>query len=105
MTITSNSLRRETPDASLWVEMSRYLVDSHNALKAKKPAGWLTYAKGSRVWVLVRSRTWESTDGNQNMSLDALGIHADPLRSTVVEEPDETVSDLANLDDFTGCGA
>ena len=102
LTITSQSLRRDNPDANLWVEVTRHLVEQHNALKVKRADGWKTYARGSRVWVIVRSRTWDATDGSVNMSLDGMGVHAMPLRSIVAEEPDEKVSDLGGLDDFSG---
>jgi len=102
LTMTSQSLRRDSPDASIWIEMSRHLVTEHNALKVKKQDGWHTYARGSRVWAVVRSRTWNATDGSVNLSLDALGIYAMPLRSIIAVEPDEDTSDLSNLDDFAG---
>jgi len=104
LTITSQSLRRDDPEANLWVEMSRYLVETHNALKVKKSDGWHTYARGSRVWIVVRSRTWDATDGSINLSLDGLGVYAMPLRSIIAEDPDDSVSDLSSLDDFSGGG-
>ena len=40
LTISSNSLRRNNPDASLWVEVTRYLVEKHQALKSSQ-SRWL----------------------------------------------------------------
>ena len=102
LTISSNSLRRDNPDASLWVEVTRYLVEKHQALKVLKADGWKPYARGSRVWIVVRSRTWNATDGSRNMSLDGMSVHAMPMRSIVAQEPDATTSDLSGLNDFSG---
>jgi hypothetical protein len=102
LTISSNSLRRDNPDASLWVELTRYLVDNHQALKVLKQDGWKPYARGSRVWIVVRSRTWDATDGSRNMSLDGLSTYAMPMRSIVAQEPDAQSSDLTGLNDFSG---
>ena len=104
LTISSNSLRRDNPDANLWVEITRHLVEKHHALKVLKSDGWRPYARGSRIWIVVRSRTWDATDGSRNMSLDGLSVYAMPLRSIVAQEPDDQISDLGGLDEFTPVG-
>ena len=98
LTLTSQSLRREDPNAQMWIDVSRTLVADHEAFKVKKADGWHEYAKGSRVWVVVRSRTWESTTGDINLNMDAKGVYAMPLRSIVAPKVDDNISDLGHLD-------
>ena len=98
LTLTSQSLRREDPNAQMWIDVSRTLVADHEAFKVKKADGWHDYAKGSRVWVVVRSRTWESTTGDINLNMDAKGVYAMPLRSIVAPKVSEETSDLGHLD-------
>lgn len=100
MTLTSNSLRREDPKANLWIDVSRYLIEKQNAFKVKKADGWHDYASGSRVWVVVRSRTWTGTDGSVNLNLDALGVYAMPLRSIVAKVAPEDANDISHTDNF-----
>tara|TARA_R100001440_G_scaffold35191_1_gene54152 strand:+ start:13383 stop:14690 length:1308 start_codon:yes stop_codon:yes gene_type:complete len=100
ITLTSNSLRREDAGASLWVDVSRYLVDEQHAFKVKKADGWRDYASGSRVWVIVRSRTWAGTDGSLNMNLDAKSLYAMPLRSIVAREAPADANDISHTDGF-----
>jgi hypothetical protein len=102
LTLTSNSLRRDNPDANVWVELNRYLVETHHAFKVRKGEGWKPYARGSRVWIVVSSRTWENNDGDMNLSLDGKSVYAMPLRSIVAQEPSEADNDLTGLDDFGG---
>ena len=98
MTLTSQSLRRDDPNAQMWIDVSRQLVSKHNAFKVKKADGWKPYTKGSRVWVVVRTRTWTSDNGDVNLNLDAKGVYAMPLRSIVAPDVSPASSDLSNLD-------
>lgn len=98
MTLTSQSLRRDDPNAQMWIDVSRHLVSKHQAFKVKKADGWKPYTKGSRVWVVVRTRTWTSDNGDVNLNLDAKGVYAMPLRSIVAPEVSAASSDLDNLD-------
>lgn len=100
ITLTSNSLRRDDPKASLWIDVSRYLVENQHAFKVKKADGWKDYASGSRIWVVVRSRTWEGTDGGLNLNLDGLGVYAMPLRSIIAQTPPEDANDISYTDGF-----
>lgn len=102
LTLTSQSLRREDPNAQMWIDVSRTLVSNHSAFKVKKADGWHDYAKGSRVWAVVRTRTWESTSGDINLNMDAKGVWAMPLRSIVAPKVDDSVSDLGHLDSPEG---
>jgi len=100
ITLTSNSLRREDANASLWIDVSRYLVEKQQAFKVKKSDGWRDYASGSRLWVVVRSRTWQSTDGAININLDAKSVYAMPLRSIVAKEAPADANDISHTDNF-----
>lgn len=100
ITMTSNSLRREDPKANLWIDLSRHLVEQHNALQVKKADGWKDYAGGSRLWVVVRSRTWTGTNGDVNLNLDGLSVYAMPLRSIVAQKAPESANDLSHTDRF-----
>jgi len=100
ITLTSNSIRREDANASLWIDVSRYLVEKQQAFKVKKSDGWRDYASGSRLWVVVRSRTWQSTDGAININLDAKSVYAMPLRSIVAKEAPADANDISHTDNF-----
>lgn len=100
LTLTSNSLRREDPKASLWVDVSRHLVEKHHAFHVKKADDWKDYASGSRLWAVVRSRTWQGTDGSVNLNLDALSVYAMPLRSIVAQPAPSTANDLSHTEGF-----
>jgi hypothetical protein len=100
ITLTSNSLRREDPKANLWIDVSRYLIEKQNALRVKKADEWKEYASGSRLWVVVRSRSWISTDGSSNLNLDALSVYAMPLRSIVAKESSDNANDISHTDNF-----
>ena len=98
MTIASQSLRRDDPNASMWVDVSRRLVNDHHAFKVKKADGWHDYTKGSRVWAIVRTRSWEATSGDLNINMDAKAVYAMPLRSIVAPKIDADVNSLSHLD-------
>ena len=100
ITLTSNSLRREDPKANLWVDVSRHLVENHHALRVKKADSWKDYAQGSRLWAVVRSRTWQSTDGSINLNLDALSVYAMPLRSIVAQTAPDAANSLEHTEGF-----
>lgn len=100
LTLTSNSLRREDANASLWIDVSRYLIEKQHAFQVKKANVWRDYASGSRVWVIVRSRTWQGTDGSVNINLDAKGLYAMPLRSIVAKEAPADANDLSHTEGF-----
>ncbi len=100
LTLTSNSLRNEDPDGAMWLDVSAHLKNAHNAFKVNKGDRWLDYAKGSRVWCVVKSRVWG--DNDDRLSLDALNVYALPLRSIAVEPVDESSSDLGHLNGFGG---
>ena len=100
ITLTSNSLRREDANASLWIDVSRYLVEKQHAFRVKKADGWKDYASGSRLWVIVRSRTWQATDGSININLDAKGVYAMPLRSIVAKVAPADANDVSHTDGF-----
>jgi len=98
LTLTSQSLRRDDPNASQWIDVSRLLVNKHKAFKVKKADGWNDYTKGSRVWCIVRTRSWESNTGDLNINMDAKSVYAMPLRSIVAPKVDDSVNDLSHLD-------
>lgn len=98
LTIASQSLRRDDPNASMWVDVSRRLVNDHHAFKVKKADGWHDYTKGSRVWAIVRTRSWEATSGDLNINMDAKAVYAMPLRSIVAPKIDADVNSLSHLD-------
>ena len=100
LTLTSNSLRREDPKANLWLDVSRYLVNKHHAFRVKKADEWRDYASGSRVWAVVRSRTWQGNDGSLNLNLDALSVYAMPLRSIAVQHAPSDANDISHTDNF-----
>jgi hypothetical protein len=100
ITLTSNSLRREDANANLWIDVSRYLVEKQHAFQVKKADGWKDYASGSRLWVIVRSRTWNGTDGSVNLNLDAKGVYAMPLRSIVAKVAPANANDISHTDAF-----
>lgn len=100
LTLTSNSLRREDPKASLWVDVPRVLVENHHALQVKKGDAWKDYASGSRVWVVVRSRSWQGTDGGINLNMDALSVYAMPLRSIVAQNAPDDANSLEHTEGF-----
>jgi len=100
ITLTSNSLRREDANASLWVDVSRHLVEKQHAFQVKKADGWRDYAGGSRLWVVVRSRTWQGTDGSVNLNMDAKSVYAMPLRSIVAKEAPDDANDISHTSNF-----
>lgn len=100
ITLTSNSLRREDANASLWVDVSRHLVEHQHAFQVKKADAWRDYASGSRLWVVVRSRTWQGTDGSVNMNMDAKSVYAMPLRSIVAKEASADSNDISHTSNF-----
>lgn len=100
ITLTSNSLRREDANASLWVDVSRHLVEKQHAFQVKKASGWRDYASGSRLWVIVRSRTWQGTDGSVNLNMDAKSVYAMPLRSIVAKEATDDANDISHTSNF-----
>jgi hypothetical protein len=100
ITLTSNSLRREDANASLWVDVSRHLVEKQHAFQVKKASGWRDYASGSRLWVIVRSRTWQGTDGSVNLNMDAKSVYAMPLRSIVAKEAPDDANDISHTSNF-----
>lgn len=105
MTLMSQSLRREDSNASLWLNVTRYLKDSHNAFNVNRNGVWKGYAKGSQIIAVVTSRTWESQEGNINLNLDAANIYAIPTRAINAPEPTAEANDLSGLDGFRGDGA
>jgi hypothetical protein len=100
ITLTSNSLRREDANASLWIDVSRHLVEKQHAFQVKKADSWRDYASGSRLWVVVRSRTWQGTDGSVNLNMDAKSVYAMPLRSIVAKESSANANDISHTKDF-----
>jgi hypothetical protein len=101
MTLFTQSLRRENANESRWIDISNHLKMKHHAFQVKKGNEWFDYTKGTRVFAIVRSRTWESTSGDINLSLDGLNIHAIPLYSIVASKPPPKTNDLSGLDGFS----
>jgi|TARA_R110002051_G_scaffold305617_1_gene375663 hypothetical protein len=103
MTLMSQSLRREDSNASMWLNVTRYLKDKHNAFNVFKNGRWNGYAKGSQVIAVVTSRTWENREtGDILLNLDANNVYAIPTRTRVAPEPTDEANDLGGLDGFRG---
>ena len=75
-------------------------MEKQHAFRVKKADGWKDYASGSRLWVIVRSRTWQATDGSININLDAKGVYAMPLRSIVAKVAPADANDVSHTDGF-----
>ena len=105
MTLMSQSLRREDSNASLWLNVTRYLKDQHNAFNVNRNGTWKGYAKGSQVIAVVTTRTWENQEGDVMLNLDANNIFAIPSRTLDASEPTAEANDLSGLAGFRGDGA
>lgn len=103
MTLMSQSLRREDSNASLWLNVTRYLKEKHNAFSVFKNGKWGGYAKGSQIIAVVTTRTWENREtGDILLNLDANNIFAIPTRTIDAPEPTAESNDLSGLDGFRG---
>lgn len=103
MALMSQSLRREDANASLWIQVTRYLKEKHNAFSVNRNGKWNAYAKGSQVIAIVTSRTWENREtGEVMLNLDANNIYAIPTRTRDASEPTAESNDLGGLDGFRG---
>ena len=103
LAIYSQSLRNENPDASVWISVSRTLIDKHHAFQVKKNGEWYDFVKPTQVFIVVRSRTWQNNDGDTNYDYDALNVVAPyPNRSSIAQTTTEDANDMGSLGNFRG---
>lgn len=100
LSISTQVLRRENPNARIGIGVSGSLVDNHNALSVLKGGEWLQFAKGSRIWVVGRTESYLNTDGDEVVKVQAHGIYAVPHKSIPARKPSEESNDLDNLSGF-----
>lgn len=103
--LSSNSMRRDDPNAALYLNVSKHLETTHNAFKVFKNGEWREYTTGTQVIVVGKSRTYENNSGEVALNIDAYNIYAIPSRSFLAESPTDESNDLGGLDGFRGDGA
>ena len=101
LAIYSQSLRNENPDASIWISVSRTLIEKHHAFQVKKDGEWHDFVKPTQVFVVVRSRTWQNQEGDINFDYDALNVVAPyPNRASIAQKTTDDANDMGGLDGF-----
>ena len=100
LSISNQLLRRENPNARVGVKVGGVLHDSHHAMEMKKNGEWVRFARGSRIWVVGRTNTYETTDGETRLSIEAVGIYAVPNKSIPYQQPTAESNDLGSLSGF-----
>jgi len=100
LSISTQVLRREDPNARIGIGVAGQVKEAHNALSVLKGGEWLPYAKGSRVWVVGRTESYTNQDGDEVVKVQAHGIYAVPHKSIPARKPSESSNDLGNLNGF-----
>ena len=100
LSLSTQVLRRENPNARIGVSVSGLLHDNFNGMNVKKNGVWLPYARGSRVWVVGQTDTYTNQDGVDVVKINAHGIYAIPAKSIPAQKPSEDSNNLGNLDGF-----
>ncbi len=104
LSISTQVLRRENPNARIGIGVSGTVKENHNALSVLKAGEWLPFAKGSRVWVVGRTESYTNQDGDEVVKVQAHGIYAVPHKSIPAKKPSASSNDLGNLDGFSAGG-
>jgi hypothetical protein len=100
--LSSNSMRRDDPNAALYLNVSKHLETAHHAFKVNKNGEWKNYTTGTQVIVVGKSRTYQKDNGDVALNIDAYNIYAIPSRSFLAETPTDESSDLGGLSGFRG---
>lgn len=100
LSISNQLLRREDPNARVGVKVQGLLHDNHHAMEMNRKGEWVRFARGSRIWVVGRTNTYETTDGETRLNIEACGIYAVPNKSIPYQKPSTESNDLGNLGGF-----
>ena len=100
LSISTQVLRRENPNARIGIKVGGLLKENHNGLSVLKGGEWVPFAKGSRIWVVGRTDSYMNQDGDEVVSIQAQGIYAIPHKSIPARKPSEDSNDLGNLSGF-----
>ncbi len=100
LSLSTQALRRENPNARVGISVSGAVKGVHNALSVQKGGEWLPYAKGSRIWVVGRTDSYTNQDGEDVVKIQAQGIYAVPHKSIPARVPSNESNDLGNLGGF-----